>query len=155
MENVPVGVSMEEVFKLISQMDQSRHEQMLAFAKELKKPTDREQKKMDEDDKRVAQHQTARLAQAQAEEQRKVMAEKYCPHSTTHPGTGVTKHAWRAQVHAPANHKPFFVPTCQICRTQLPKILATTDMLTNGVNLDQYNGIDADRLRLWAQQAAA
>lgn len=155
MENVPVGVSMEEVFKLISKMDASRHEQMLAFAKELKKPTDREQKKMDDDDKRIEAHQKARIAQATSEQTRKEMAAKYCPHSTTHQGTGVVHHAWRAQVHTPHGEKPYFIPTCSICFTQAPKILATTEMLTNGVNLDQYKTIDFDRLKSWAVQAAA
>ena len=149
------GISMQEVFELISKMDESRHAQMLEFAKELKKPTEREQKKIDEEEKRYQAQQKARLAQAQAEEQRKKMSAERCPHATVHPGTGVVRHAWRAQVHAPAGEKPFFVPTCQICWTQAPRILATPDMLTQGVNLDQYTGIDFERLKKWAEQAQA
>ena len=147
------GISMEEVMRLIATMGEQQHTNMLAAIAELKKPSEREQKKIDAEELRLKQQQENRLKLAMAEEERKKNNAAGCSHATFHPGTGVTRHAWRAQVHTPHKEKPYFVPTCQICQTQLPKILATTDMLTGGVNLDQYLGIDADRLKKWAEQS--
>lgn len=145
------GVTMEEVFKIISQMNAQNQENLIAAIAELKKPSDREQKKIDEEEKRIVAHQKSRMQIAQAEEQRKENLKRGCPHSTYHPGTGVRKHAWRAQVHTPANEKPFFQPICSQCLSLGPKILATSDQLQNGVNLDQYMDIDLSRLEAWAK----
>lgn len=144
------GVDMKAIFELIAQMDANNQKNILLAIQEMKKPTEREQKEMDEKDKKIRQHQEARVKLAQSEEERKRLQALSCPHSTTHPGTGVTKHTWRAQVHTPDKEKPYFVPTCMKCLTQLPKILASTEMLTQGVNLDQYAGLDIQALRGWA-----
>lgn len=144
---------MEQVFQLIAQMNEQNQSNLLSAIQEMKKPTALEQEKLDKEAAKVKQQQESRLKLAKAEEDRKLNAARFCSHATTHPGTGVVKHAWRAQIHAPHGEKPYFKPTCQICWTQLPKILATPDMLTNGVNLDQYTGLDVDRLKLWAVQA--
>lgn len=149
------GVTMQQVFEIISKMNEQQMDNMMKFAAELRKPTEREQRKIDDEDRRLAVRQQERLKLAESEENRKKLMAAGCPHATTHPGTGVTKHTWRAQVHAPHGEKPYFVPTCQICWTQAPRILATPDMLTNGVNLDHYTGIDLDRLKKWAEQMNA
>jgi len=149
------GVDMEAIFQIIAKMDENNQKNLMLAIAEMKKPTAAEQKSLDEKDLKTKQHQEARLKMAQAEEQRKSSQMRSCSHSTTHPGTGVTKHSWRAQVHTPLNEKPYFVPTCMQCLCQLPKILATTEMLTQGVNLDQYNGIDLNVLKNWAAQTAA
>ena len=149
------GISMEEVFKLIAKMSADQQENMMKFAAELKKPSDREQKEIDAKEARIKQNAEARLNQAKAEELQKEYLRTNCPHGTAHPGTGSFKHAWVAQVHTPGHgEKPYFRPFCQQCKTLMPKITASADMLTQGVNLDKYVGIDADRLKKWAEQAA-
>jgi hypothetical protein len=153
MEKETVGLDMEKVFALIAKMDENNQKNMLAAIAEMKKPTPAEQLKLDKEAEKVRGQQEARLKLAQAEEQRKINNARSCPHATTHQGTGVTKHAWRAQVHTPHGEKPYFVPTCQICFTQVPRILATADMLTQGVNLDRYTQIDYEVLKNWAKQA--
>jgi hypothetical protein len=147
------GLDMEAILKIIGQMNADNQTNMLAAIAEMKKPTAREQKKLDEEELKLAQHQQSRIKLAQAEEDRKRMQASSCAHATTHPGTGVTKHCWRAQVHTPHLQKPYFVPTCTQCFTQLPHILATTEMLTQGVNLDQYAALNIDVLRNWAKSA--
>lgn len=147
------GVSMEEVMRLIATMSAEQHKNMLEAIAEMKKPTAREQEKIDKEDAKIRQQQENRIKLAKAEEDRKKNTALGCSHSTFHPGTGVVRSAWRAQVHTPAGEKPYFVPTCIICQTQLPKILATNEMLSGGVNLDQYMGLDADKLRKWAEQS--
>src|SRR5689334_403460 len=146
----PVGVTMEHIFQLIAKMDENNQKNMLAAIAEMKKPTAVEQEKLDKEAKRIAEQQQARLKLAEAEENRKRLMARGCQHATTHPGTGVTKHAWRAQVHTPANEKPYLVHTCMQCLTQTPRILATPEMLTQGVNLDQYVGLDFETLKNWA-----
>lgn len=142
-------MAMEDVFKLIAQMSADQQENMMKFAAELKKPTAREQAEIDRKEAEIKRRQEERLKLAKAEEDRKKNMALGCVHATYHPGTGVTRHAWRTQV----NSDGYFRPTCQICQTQLPRIKATPDMLLNGVNLDQYMGLDADKLRKWAEQA--
>jgi hypothetical protein len=151
----PVGITMEDVFNLIGKMDENNQKNLMAAIAEMKKPTAVEQEKLDKEAAKVKNQQEMRLKLAKAESDRKIMNARACGHVTVHQGTGVVKHAWRAQVHTPHGEKPFFVPTCQICWTQTPKILASPDMLTNGVNLDQYSQIDFDILKNWAKQAEA
>lgn len=146
------GVSMKDVFDIISQMNDDNQKNILLAIQEMKKPTEAEQKKIDAENAKLKSQQEARLKLAQADEQRKEMRSRSCSHSTVHPGTGVVKHAWRAQVHTPDGEPAYFVPTCMQCWTQGPKIKATMDQVKNGVNLDQYVGIDLERLKLWAQQ---
>jgi hypothetical protein len=156
MPEQPVGVSMEQIFQMIAKMSTDQQENMMKFAAELKKPSDREQKEIDAKEARIVANQKARIQMAQAEEDRKDNLMRGCAHATYHPGTGVTRHAWRAQVSTPGHgEKPFFQPMCQICHTVLPKIIATPDMLTQGVNLDQYMALNADTLKRWSEQMAA
>lgn len=149
------GITMEQVFALIAKMDENNQKNMLSAIAEMKKPTAAEQAKLDKEAAKVKGQQEARMKLAQAEEQRKINTMNGCRHATANQATGVIKHAWRAQVHTPHGEKPYFVPTCQICWTQMPKILATPDMLTQGVNLDQYLQIDVEVLRNWAKSQAA
>lgn len=148
------GLDMEAILKIVGQMNADNQQNMLAAIAEMKKPTVREQKKLDEEDLKFRQHQQSRIALAHSEENRKEALRRNCAHATTHPGTGVTKHTWRAQVHTPHGVAPYFVPTCTQCFSQLPQILATTEMLTQGVNLDQYAGLNIDVLKNWAIGAA-
>lgn len=150
---IPESFSIQDVLKLLAERDEQHMKQMMEFAKELRKPTEREQKELDEKEKRVAELQRRRLDMAKREEDSKETKKRGCAHSTTHGGTGVTSHQWRGQVHTPAHCDPFFTPTCTQCLTQLPKIRATTEMLTQGVNLDAYKGINMDVLLKWGEQS--
>lgn len=157
-----VGITMEQVFALIGKMDENNQKNMMAAIAEIKKPTPLEQEKLDKENAKIKKMQESRLAQAMAEEKGRKMRMASCSHQTVHQGTGVVKHAWRAQVHTPHGEKPYFIPTCQISQCQirdekgeLIKFYATPDMLTQGVNLDQYQGLDLERLKAWAKQSNA
>ena len=147
--------AMEALKAILAQMSESNREQMMEFAKELRKPTEREQRKIDEEDKKIKSAQLERLELAKADEQRKLMNARGCGHVRTHPGTGVTKHLWRAQVHTPDGRAPYIMPTCQGCQTQIGPIPATAQMLREGVSLDQYPTINEQALRTWAEQYRA
>ena len=146
---------MQALAQILAQMSEKQGENFLAAIKELKKPTPTEQKKLDDEEARIKRSQNEKLELAKAQMAAKAMNARACGHVRTHPGTGVTKHLWRAQVHTPDKQTPYFVPTCQGCLTQVGKIPATTDMLRNGVNLDQYPMLTEEALRKWAEQYAA
>jgi hypothetical protein len=156
-DNKPQGVQMEEVMvaisTLIKQMNEDNREAFLSYIKEVKKPSDLDQRKLDLEATKERRRIEESIDQARIEIERRENVKRSCSHTMYHPGTGVERHLWRGQVHAPANEKPYFIPTCTKCRTQLPKILATPEMLTNGVNLDQYIHLNVETLERWAKQA--
>jgi hypothetical protein len=153
-ETIPESFSVQDVMKLLQTQQEQNAKLMMEFAKELKKPSDREQKELDEKDARIRQRQEAGIKLGKAEEQRRIMQRTNCNHATTHPGTGVTKHAWRScGVQTPAGLDPSFTPICQQCQTTLPKIRATTEMVSQGVNLDMYAAIDMPTLLRWSEES--
>ncbi len=138
------AISIDDAMKLV-----------LAAVAEMKKPTPEEQAKIVKDLELARKRALEQVNMAKAEELRKQSLMLNCPHATTHPGTGVTRHQWRAQVHAPAGKKPYFVPTCTQCHSQMPKIAATNEMLMNGVGLENYPAINREALEQWAKLAPA
>jgi len=150
---IPESFNVQDVLKLLAERDEAHMKQMMEFAKELRRPTEREQKEIDDKEKRVSQQQQARFKLAQSEVDRKEMQKRSCAHSTTHGGTGVTTHQWRAQVHTPSHCDPYFRPTCTQCLSSLDPIRATTEMITQGVNLDQYKGVNMEVLLKWAGES--
>lgn len=148
---IPESFSVADVLSLIKQMNEDNQRNMIAAIQEMKKPSEREQKELDEKEKRIAQAQQARVKLAKAEEDRKESQKRSCAHATTHAGTGVTSHQWRGQVHTPGHCDPYFTPMCTQCFTQLKPIRATTEMLTQGVNLDLYKSVNMKDLLTWAE----
>jgi hypothetical protein len=147
------GITMAQVMELVSKMTAAQNENMLAAIAEMKKPSAREQAKLDKEDARVAAQQEARLKVGMAEEQRKQNIRRGCPHSTYHPGTGVRKHAWRAKTYTPHNEQPFWMAICVQCQTLGPKVPATLHQLQNGVNLDQYASVSFEEMEEWVKLA--
>lgn len=122
---------------------------------EMRKPSDREQQKIDKEDAQVRRNQAERAQLAKSEMDRKEARKIGCPHTITHPATKVTWHRWVAQVHTPSHRKPYFTPICQECWTQLPEIAATPAMLTDGVQLDKYQSLTRETLENWAKLTPA
>jgi hypothetical protein len=147
---------MEALKVILAQLTANQTTQMMDFAKELKKPSEREQRNLDEEDAKIARAQKERLEMGRAEVQRKEMNARSCGgHVRVHPGTGVTRHLWRAQVHAPDGRQPYIMPTCQNCQTQVGPIPASMEMIRNGVSLENYPALTEEALRKWAEQYKA
>ena len=146
---------MEALKVILEQLTDSNRQQMMEFAKELKKPSDREQAKLDEEESRLKRAQRERLELGQAEEQRKKNQQNNCGHVRYHPLTGTGGHLWRAQTYTPRGVAPYMVPICLGCNMEGPKIPATADMLREGVALHKYPGITLDALNKWAEQYKA
>ncbi len=146
---------MEALKLILSQLNANQTEQLKEFAKELKKPTDREQAKIDEEEARTKRATIERIELAKAEEQRKKNQQNNCGHVRYHPLTGTGGHLWRAQTYTPKGVAPYMVPICLGCNMEGPKIPATADMLREGVELHKYPGITLEALNKWAEQYKA
>lgn len=152
-----------EAMQLIAAMGEQNKAAMVEFAKEIRKPTPKEEREEEENRKkeeRIRQNRLTQLEnakkQALAEEARLTS----CSHAFYNPATKITNHAWGGQVSTPAGQNPYFIPICGICKYQLKdehgnllKFPATMDMITGGVNLDQIPYLDVDKLRAWYKQA--
>ena len=136
------AISIEDAMRLVT-----------LAVQEMKKPTELEQIKIDKEHAKEVRAAKDQVDQARAEMERHRSAMDNCPHATTHPSTGVTKHQWRAQVHTPKGKSPYFVPTCTQCHSQLAKIAATNEMLMNGVALENYPSLNREALEQWAKRA--
>lgn len=148
------GTQMQEILTalagILKQQSEQQQQQFLEAIRELKKPSPEEQAKLDREKQQTERRVREQVELAKIETERREATKRGCPHSTTHPGTGVVRHTWRAQVHTPAGKAPYFIPTCSQCLTQLDPIPATPEMLTNGVQLDMYRSLDMAQLVKWA-----
>lgn len=111
-----------------------------------KKPNEYEQELIDE--KRAQKKRLAMEAveRGKAETEMREMRKRNCPH---HNGK---THTWVAQAHTPAGEKPYFIPTCQRCQTQLARIECSTEQVTNGINLNIYKTLDMAGLERMAER---
>src|SRR5580765_5618228 len=148
------GFSPDQVLELLNKMNQSADERMLKAIAEIKKPTAEEQEKLDREKAKLRERVLAAAKLAQAQEQAKDNAAKFCPHGTTHSGTKAFTHQWRAQIHTPDGEKPYYIPRCTQCGStwdrwvgaKSPKILASSDQIQNGINIDQWSSEDIRRV---------
>jgi hypothetical protein len=155
----PATFTMEQVMQTMAAMSKDNREAMMEFAKELKKPSPEEQAKLDKEKAKLKERILAATKLAQAEEQARENAAKYCPHGTTHAGTQVFTHQFRAQVMTPAGEKPYYIPRCTQCGSTWdrvyglasPKILADPHQLQNGVNMNSWTTGDIRRVVEWAR----
>lgn len=153
------GFTLDQVLELLNKQKLENQENLLLAIRELKKPSPEEQAKLDKEAAKLKERVLAAAKLAQAQEQGKNNAAKFCPHGTTHNGTKAFTHQWRAQVHTPDGEKPYYTPRCTQCGTTWdrwvgasnPKILATPDQLQNGVNMDQWGSEDIRRVFEWAK----
>jgi len=162
MEEKPVqqGFTLDQVLELLNHQSVENQKNLLIAIQELKKPSPEEQEKLDKEHARLKERAAAAVKLAMAEEKGRENAAKYCPHGTTHKGTHVFTHQWRAQIHTPAGEKPYYLPRCTQCGStwdrvyglKSPKILATTEQIGNPIDMDQWSMQDIERVVEWARR---
>ncbi len=101
-------------------------EMMKAFAAELKKPTELEQKKIDDDRNRLLRQAAIRRNEAKIEEEARISTQRGCAHVKRDNSP-----AWGGQV----NSDGYVRPMCTICRKIMPEIKAPVEWIANGVNM--------------------
>ena len=130
-----VGLTAEQLQQLMTEV-----------LKVAKQPNAYEQELIDEKRALKERNRAGALEVAKAEMERKAMLKRNCPH---HNGKS---HTWVAQAHTPAGVKPYFIPTCQRCSTQLAPIQCSTEQVTNGINLHVYKTLDMAMLERMSEQ---
>lgn len=118
-----------------------------------RKPNEYEQKKIDVEQAREKVRLAQKKQMSEAEVARREGIKRNCPHGTAHPGNGTFKHTWRAAVLTPAGEKPYFLPMCEQCQTQLDKIYATPEQVREGVELHKYQGLTVEYLERWSRES--
>lgn len=134
----PVPLSLEQLKELIS-----------SVISETKKPNEWEQLKIDKERALESRRHSQAMELARAEEEAKAARKRTCPHNNG------KSHTWVAQVMSPKGEEPYFIPTCQRCLTQLPRIKATQEQVTQGVNLNLYKTLDMAALEKWSENSYA
>lgn len=147
------GMQIADVIALISKMGEQNQNALLEAVKELKKPNEFEQIEIEKKLNQLKQKADNHVAFGRIEEQRKQMKVQSCPHARINPATKISFHLWRGQVHTGDQGKPYFMPTCLDCQTQLPKIYCSPEQLTEGVGLNNYNGVDIESLLKWSEMS--
>lgn len=137
----PPDNSMVEILMAkFQELMQQNSDNTIALAEALRKPTELEQKKLDEErDARIKRHAMS-VEIAQRKQGMDAALQAQCRsegHANPNGGT-----RFRAQV----NSDGFFVPVCLKCHIQLPKVKATADEIQNGVMLGQYKNLTEDAL---------
>lgn len=147
------GMSIQDVISLITQMNAQNQTSLIEAVKELKKPNEFEQAKLDKERLQLQKKAEDHVKFGRIEENKKIMRLKNCQHSRFNPSTKISNHLWRAQVHDGDQGKPYFIPLCQECLTDLPKIYCSQDQIKEGVGLDRYPSLNVDVLLTWAEQS--
>lgn len=144
-------MTMADVIALVTKLNEQNQQTIVSAIKEARKPTDYEQAKIDKEQAKEKLKLEARIAGAQAEVTKRKNRMLNCPHSSQHPLSATANHTWVGQVHG--DQKKFFVPTCQQCTTQLPKIYCSQEQVQEGIGLQRYKGIDINFLLTWAEKS--
>ena len=129
-------VDLEMVQMLIKQMQEGNRE----LAAELRKPTELEQKKLDDERESRIKRAQQSIAAAKQKERMDLALQAQCRSENHARPDGVTR--FRAQV----NSNGFFVPVCLKCHIELPPVKATPEEIQNGVMLGNYRGITEEAL---------
>lgn len=133
------------MMQLVREMGRQNQEQMLALAAELRKPTELEQKKLDEEKASQLKRVQMAIAVAKAQEDQDAITQAACTHTRT---DGVT--CFYGQV----NSNGHCVPKCSRCGLQTSPIKATDQERINGIQLQQRGNVTRESLENWARARA-
>lgn len=134
-----------EMMQLVREMGRQNQEQLIALAAELRKPTELEQKKLDEEKASHLKRSENAVRAAQAQEQQMAILQANCTHTRN---DGVT--CFIGQV----NSNGYCVPVCTRCGVQTSPIRATDQERINGIQLQQRGNVTRESLENWARQRA-
>lgn len=119
---------------------------MLEAIKELKKPSEHEQAKIDKEIELERRKRVSKIKEAVAYGRSEKEAQFYCKHIKQSEGIMPQGHAFRAQVNSD-NH---FRPQCIRCFKNFPRIKCTEEQLKTGTALQNVKtGLTAEVLLQW------
>lgn len=135
-----------EMMQLIKAMGEQNKEQLIALAAELRKPTELEQKKLDEEKVSQLKRAEMAIAVARAQAEQDAITQSNCTH-TRHDGVS----CFIGQV----NSDGYCIPFCTRCRLTTSPIKANDQERVNGIQLQQRGGVTRESLENWARQRAS
>lgn len=145
MEDQVTGKHIEMILASMAKLNMDQQvafmEGLKNFAVELRKPTEFEQEKIDKELALRKQKLEARIRQAKIDEDVREMKRLGCSHTMPNG-----RHTFRGQV----NSDGLITPICTICLTEFPKIKATQDQISNGVNFEAYKQLDMATIERWS-----
>lgn len=118
------------------------------MAQEMKKPSDEDQQKKDEDKARLMQNQQNSIAEAKAHDQQKKANEDACSHMKGHPYQGKTR------IVAPFHSDGLFHPICQQCHKEFKPFPAGNQTIPVGASFDDYAGVTPKLIESWGERHA-
>lgn len=123
---------MEQNRLLIEQMGRQNSESTMALAAELRKPTELEQKKLDEEKTALLKRAEMAVNAAKAKEQEDSRRQGSCAHED---GNGIT--CFNGQVASDGR----WIVECSRCHLPAPKIKATDQERLNGIGLRSWKNV--------------
>lgn len=130
---------LEMLMERFKEMMQANADNTQQLAESLRKPTELEQKKLDEEkEQRIRRHQMS-IKIAQQEEAMKARKEAACSHANK------DGHLWRAQVNSDGR----FIPRCQRCGKTTSPIVAAAGR--TAVEMHLWAGVNVETLENMAK----
>lgn len=133
------------MMQLVREMGRQNQEQLVALAAELRKPTEMEQKKLDEEKASQLKRSLNAIAAAKAQDAERSIRQANCTHTRK---DGVT--CFVGQV----NSDGYCVPFCTRCECTTSPIRATDQERINGIQLQQRGNVTRESLENWARARA-
>jgi hypothetical protein len=137
-----------DLVALLSQLGENQKETLIALAAELRKPTEIEQKKLDEEKESIRKRTINAVAAAREGERITLVKQSNCNHMQGNNGKTDGISTFGGQV----NSNGYWVARCGKCFVQTLPIKATTQELQGGVNLRSWQNVSLEGLNRLAIQ---
>lgn len=129
----------------LAAMSRDADVRMLEAIKELKKPSEYEQGKIDKERELERRKLVAKVKEAVVYGRTEKENQFRCSHIKHAEGVFTKEHAFRAQV----NSDNFFRPQCIRCFKSFPRIKCTDEQIKSGTGLQRVSSLNAEILLQW------
>lgn len=126
----PTNITMKDVLLLLQELQKSNRADLLEAIKEMKKPSEAEQAKLDKENALLERRRELRRAEMISEEKARIGKQRSCMHKKKHPRSGAWISAWGGQVNADG----YWHPICTVCMKEGPEVKAPIEWIQGGVN---------------------
>ncbi len=142
-ESVPRGtVTMDEMMVFLNSMNAANREALVEAIREVRKPTEREQQKLDQEAQHALRQMLGRIEMAKNADAQRIAVQASCPHKRPN---GVT------QFIAAVQSDGYYRPYCNACGKQIGKIRATDQQKIEGIAMDKWTNVTVEGLERMAE----
>jgi hypothetical protein len=133
------NLSTDDILALFKQMQESSNANLIEAIKELKKPNELEQKKLDQEKERMRRESEIRVDQARRDEIFRTQEQSNCSHKKMDGSA-----SWGGQV----NSDGYVRFMCTQCRFLAPEVKAPDEWIRSGVNAQDPHNLVMKNLTL-------